>query len=138
MLFDNDGRALARPVLDGKPDIVGPDGASSVFFGRQAKDGDQGFGVYNLNCRYYPAYPYQFLGTSAAAPHLAAVAALMRQAVPRATPAQLYDALRKTAVDMGPPGRDNATGPGFVQPERALRELIRQAFGQSGAFPPGQ
>ncbi|AXW59392.1 serine protease (plasmid) [Ralstonia solanacearum] len=138
VLFDNDGRALARPVLDGKPDIVGPDGASSVFFGTQAKDGDRGFGVYNLNCRYYPAYPYQFFGTSAAAPHLAAVAALMRQAVPRATPAQLYDALRKTAVDMGPPGRDNATGPGFVQPERALRELIRQAFGQSGAFPPGQ
>ncbi len=136
VLFDNDGRALARPVLDGKPDIVGPDGASSVFFGRQAKDGDRGFGVYNLNCRYYPAYPYQFLGTSAAAPHLAAVAALMRQAVPRSTPAQLYDALRKTAVDMGPPGHDNATGPGFVQPERALRELIRQAFGRPGTFTP--
>ncbi len=136
MLFDNDGRALPRPVLDGKPDIVGPDGASSVFFGRQAKDGDRGFGVYNLNCRYDPAYPNQFFGTSASAPHLAAVAALMRQAVPRATPAQLYDALRKTAVDMGPPGRDNATGPGFVQPERALHELVRQAFGRPGAFAP--
>ncbi|QHB57553.1 S8 family serine peptidase (plasmid) [Ralstonia solanacearum] len=136
MLFDNDGRALPRPVLDGKPDLVGPDGASSVFFGIRAKDGDRGFGVYNLNCRYYAAYPYQFYGTSAAAPHLAGVAALMRQAVPRATPEQIYSALRKTAVDMGPPGRDNATGPGFVQPERALRELVRQAFGQPGTFAP--
>ncbi len=136
MLFDNDGRALARPVLDGKPDIVGPDGASSVFFGIRAKDGDRGFGVYNLNCRYYPEYPYQFFGTSAAAPHLAAVAALMRQAVPKATPEQLYNALRKTAVDMGSPGHDNATGAGFVQPERALRELVRQVFGQSRVFDP--
>lgn len=116
VLFDNDGRALARPVLDGKPDIVGPDGASSVFFGRQAKDGDRGFGVYNLNCRYYPAYPYQFLGTSAAAPHVAAVAALMRQAVPRATPAQLYDALRKTAVDMGRPAATTPPAPASSSP----------------------
>ncbi len=130
MLFDNDGRALPRPVLDGKPDLVGPDGASSVFFGIRAKDGDRGFGVYNLNCRYYAAYPYQFYGTSAAAPHLAGVAALMRQAVPRATPEQIYSALRKTAVDMDVPGHDNATGAGFVQPERALRELIWQVLNQ--------
>ncbi|MGD7165398.1 S8 family serine peptidase, partial [Ralstonia pseudosolanacearum] len=139
MLFDNDGRALPRPVLDGKPDLVGPDGASSVFFGIQAKDGDRGFGVYNLNCRYYPAYPYQFYGTSAAAPHIAGVAALMRQAVPKATPEQIYSALRKTAVDMDAPGHDNATGAGFVQPERALRELIWQALNQYRfANPPGR
>ncbi|MGA3889542.1 S8 family peptidase [Ralstonia nicotianae] len=139
MLFDNDGRALPRPVLDGKPDLVGPDGASSVFFGIQAKDGDRGFGVYNLNCRYYPAYPYQFYGTSAAAPHVAGVAALMRQAVPKATPEQIYSALRKTAVDMDAPGHDNATGAGFVQPERALRELIWQALNQYRfANPPGR
>ncbi|AXV80302.1 S8 family peptidase [Ralstonia solanacearum] len=139
MLFDNDGRALARPVLDGKPDIVGPDGASSVFFGLPAKDGAKGFGVYNLNCRYYPEYPYQFYGTSAAAPHIAGVAALMRQAVPKATPDQIYNALRKTAVDMDVPGHDNATGAGFVQPERALRELIWQALNQyRTSNPPGR
>lgn len=139
MLFDNDGRALPRPVLDGKPDLVGPDGASSVFFGIRAKDGDRGFGVYNLNCRYYAAYPYQFYGTSAAAPHLAGVAALMRQAVPRATPEQIYSALRKTAVDMDVPGHDNATGAGFVQPERALRELIWQVLNQYRVpAPPGR
>ncbi|AXW60818.1 serine protease [Ralstonia solanacearum] len=139
MLFDNDGRALARPVLDGKPDIVGPDGVSSVFFGLPAKDGAKGFGVYNLNCRYYPEYPYQFYGTSAAAPHIAGVAALMRQAVPKATPDQIYNALRKTAVDMDVPGHDNATGAGFVQPERALRELIWQALNQyRTSNPPGR
>ncbi|XHO06289.1 hypothetical protein ACEQUB_03211 [Ralstonia syzygii] len=139
LLFDNDGRALARPVLDGKPDIVGPDGASSVFFGPLAKDGAKGFGVYNLNCRYYPQYPYQFFGTSAAAPHIAGVAALMLQAVPKATPDQIYNALRKTAVDMDAPGHDNATGAGFVQPERALRELIWQALNQyRTSNPPGR
>ncbi|WP_197387355.1 S8 family peptidase [Ralstonia pseudosolanacearum] len=139
MLFDNDGRMLPRPVLDGKPDLVGPDGASSVFFGIQAKDGDRGFGVYNLNCRYYAQYPYQFYGTSAAAPHVAGVAALLRQAVPKATPEQIYSALRKTAVDMDVPGHDNATGAGFVQPERALRELIWQALNQYRfANPPGR
>ncbi|NTZ89001.1 serine protease [Burkholderia metallica] len=123
MVFDNDGRPFSRAYMDNKPDLVGPDGASSVFFGAQATNSAIGFGVYNLSCRYYHAYPQQFFGTSAAAPHVAAIAALLRQAAPRATPARLYDALRKTAQGMGTPGRDNASGPGFVQPDKAYRTI---------------
>lgn len=124
MVFDNGGRPFSRAYPDNKPDLVGPDGASSVFFGRKEPDSAKGFGVYNLSCRYYHAYPQQFFGTSAAAPHLAAVAALLRQAAPQATPAKLYDVLRKTAQDMGTPGRDNESGAGFVQSDKAYRAVI--------------
>nr|WP_323123474.1 S8 family serine peptidase [Burkholderia alba] len=123
MVLDNDGRPFGRAYFDNKPDLVGPDGASSVFFGSREPDSAKGFGVYNLSCRYYHAYPQQFFGTSAAAPHLAAVAALLRQAAPQATPAKVYDALRKTAQDMGTPGRDNESGTGFVQADKAYRAV---------------
>ena len=65
-----------------------------------------------------------FSGTSAAAPQLAGVCALLLQKHPTLTPAQVKAALRATATDviagssfMGQPagpGIDNATGAGLV------------------------
>ncbi|MDQ7008322.1 MAG: S8 family serine peptidase [Acidobacteriota bacterium] len=52
-------------------------------------------------------------GTSAAAPRVAGIAALMLQAVPGASPAEVARALLETAVDKGPAGRDNRFGAGF-------------------------
>jgi subtilisin family serine protease len=53
-----------------------------------------------------------FFGTSAAAPQVAAVAALMLQRSPALTPADIQATLRETAVDVGAPGFDDVAGAG--------------------------
>jgi subtilisin family serine protease len=63
-----------------------------------------------------------FLGTSAAAPHTAAIAALMLQRNPFLTPADLQGILAATAVDIGPPGFDAAAGAGRVDALAAVAE----------------
>src|SRR5262249_19496459 len=55
-----------------------------------------------------------FPGTSAAAPHSAAVAALLLSKNPNLTPAQVQSILTSTAVDIGPPGFDDAAGFGRI------------------------
>jgi subtilisin family serine protease len=70
-----------------------------------------------------------FSGTSAAAPQLAGVCALMKQACRRLTPAQVSDILKKTARDVikgkschghpATPGPDLATGHGLADAFRA-------------------
>jgi Subtilase family/Calx-beta domain len=64
-----------------------------------------------------------FVGTSAAAPHAAAVAALMLQAVPGSSPINIYKVLEETALDMETPGVDNASGYGLIQADRAIQRL---------------
>lgn len=71
-------------------------------------------------------------GTSAAAPQLAGVAALMKQACPRLTPAEVRDIMRRTAIDVtagncnvpsraaAGPGFDVATGAGLVDANAAV------------------
>ncbi len=55
-----------------------------------------------------------FFGTSAAAPHSAAVAALLLSKNPALSPAQLQGILTSTAVDIASPGFDNRTGFGRI------------------------
>jgi hypothetical protein len=62
-----------------------------------------------------------FYGTSAAAPHAAAIAALLRQKVPTATVRYLVQALTASAIDIGAPGVDAPTGSGIVMPGAALQ-----------------
>jgi subtilisin family serine protease len=141
ILFGRNGRRLAVPEVRIKPGVTGPDGGNTSFFffdldfeipGTTEPDG----------------FP-NFFGTSASAPHVAAVAALMldqrardiaahkRFIGPRnLSPDFIYWALRLTADDMklrnfggdiGPQRVDNAkgfdfdTGFGFVDAQRALR-----------------
>jgi serine protease len=62
-------------------------------------------------------------GTSMATPHVSAVAALIWSANLSRSNAQIRDALQKTALDLGPAGRDNSYGFGLVQAKAALNHL---------------
>ena len=76
-----------------KPDVTGIDGVSVTGVG---------------------GFPSIFFGTSASAPHVAAIAALLMDSAPNATPAQIRQALTRGAIDLGPAGRDNIFGWGRV------------------------
>jgi subtilisin family serine protease len=61
-----------------------------------------------------------FSGTSMATPFVAASAALVLAANPKATPASVARTLERTAQDLGAKGKDAETGYGLVRPDRAL------------------
>jgi hypothetical protein len=110
VLFDTDGSRLSSPdPRQFKPEIVAPDGVDTTFF-PPGNDTD-GTGFPN------------FFGTSASAPHAAAVAALLRHAMPSLTPADVRTVLENTAKNMGPAGFDNNTGFGLIQADAALEAL---------------
>ena len=80
------------PTVDGriKPDLVGPAGVLTISYGSGGYD-----------------------GTSAATPHVAGAAALLKSSDPVHYNAQnLYDALVRSTVDMGDRGPDNVYGNG--------------------------
>ena len=126
ILFDTAGNAINED-RDGV-DIVAPDGTDTTFFGQPGlNDGT-------------PNFP-NFFGTSAAAPHAAAATALIKQAIPDATPEEIYAALRDSALAMDNPFTtdddgdinivDDATGFGLINPEGALRSLADNKDGVS-------
>ncbi|HEU4388490.1 MAG TPA: S8 family serine peptidase, partial [Blastocatellia bacterium] len=68
-------------------------------------------------------FPSQFYGTSAAAPHAGAVAALIKSANPSLTSAQIRSALVSTAIDIEAPGVDRDSGAGIVMAFEALQSI---------------
>lgn len=110
-----------------KPDVVAPDGLAISFnlSGRSPLDANPDF--------------YSFFGTSASAPFTAAVAALLLQEQPNATPTQIYNALRNTA-DSPLQGFDSRFGFGLIQADKAVQAVPESssllgtlAFGALGA-----
>ncbi|MEU3627952.1 neuroendocrine convertase 1 [Amycolatopsis coloradensis] len=61
-----------------------------------------------------------FYGTSAAAPHAAAIAGLVLSGNPGLPPADVREALITTAVDILSPGRDNSSGAGVILADKVL------------------
>lgn len=74
-----------------------------------------------------------FFGTSAAAPHVAAVAALVKGRNPTLTAAQIRTVLTSTALDIEAAGVDSDTGAGIVRPVNALAAVTPAAFPAAGA-----
>ena len=65
---------------------------------------------------------YYFQGTSMAAPHVSAFAALlMQQGI--TSPAAIEAAIKRFATDKGAPGRDDLYGHGLINPRATLRGL---------------
>lgn len=62
-------------------------------------------------------------GSSLAAPHVAGVLALLREAFPDATVEALEQALQRTALDLGPAGPDDTFGSGLVSALAAHDDL---------------
>ena len=106
-LFNPDGSPLAAPTVRAKPDFTSIDGVSTTFFGQKFPGQD-------------PKDGFLFFGTSAAAPNAAAVAALLLQANPTFTPAQVNERLKGTARDINTPGYDVFTGAGLINAYDAI------------------
>lgn len=120
-LFDVDGNRLAEPIVRQQPDITAPDGTNTTFFFSDTnRDDDDGDGIFET--REIDEFP-NFFGTSAAAPHAAAVAALLLQADPSLTPDEVYETLEKTAKNIGPKRVDYKAGWGLIDAFHALQSL---------------
>lgn len=110
IIFNPDGTELIEPHIRQKPNLLAPDGVNTTFFGSDT-DSD--------------SLP-NFHGTSAAAPHASAVAALMLEAAggPNSlTPAEVRSILEVTAIDADSYGADFNSGYGLIQADRAV-ELV--------------
>ena len=128
------------------PSVTGPDGGNtSFFFSDSSYDDDDGDGfnsaystfITPLDLQPSTEYP-NFFGTSASAPHVAAVAALMLQRKRNLTPAGIRQILEQTArpmtlrftsarpaitfpiAEIGPGGYDYDSGFGLVDAAAAL------------------
>jgi len=73
-------------------------------------------------------FPQIFFGTSAAAPHIAGITALLKSANPSATRNQIENALLNGAVDLGTPGTDNTFGVGRANAEDSLQLILNDDF----------
>ncbi len=102
---------LSSPEVRSKPDIAATDCGKTTFFAS-----------FSLK-----EAVWRFCGTSAAAPHAAAVAALMSEAKPTAEPAEIKAALLASAVPVGE-GEDEfggcAVGTGLVNAVGAVEDLL--------------
>ncbi|ANN21782.1 neuroendocrine convertase 1 [Amycolatopsis orientalis] len=104
MFYQADGTPITPGNVSGtggevraKPDITAADGVSTSVTGFTT-----------------------FYGTSAAAPHAAAIAGLVLSGNPGLPPAEVRAALINTAVDILTPGRDNPSGAGVILADKVL------------------
>lgn len=125
ILFDVNGTRLPAPgVMRQKPDFVGPDGGNNTFLGFTLADGGITDASTVTECMNNDGFP-NFFGTSAAAPHVASIAALFLQANPTLTPAEIVGFMQSTAVPMevstSGPVPNVAAGYGLVQANLAAQ-----------------
>ncbi len=143
--FDRFGARLGTPQVRQVPSVTGPDGGNTTFFlSDSSYDDDDGDGLNSPFSTFISGldnpldeYP-NFFGTSASAPHVAAVAALMLDKNPGLTVEQIRTTLQQTArpislrftsdrptitfpiEDIGPGGVSFDAGHGLVDAAAAL------------------
>jgi subtilisin family serine protease len=123
LIFDNQDRPLPQPYVPQKPDLIAPDGISSIYFGDISSISDRP-AIEKTDCLRDEQHWRQFYGTSAAAPHAAAVAALLKQAKPDARWDVIIGAMKNSAEQMEDT-HDFRTGNGFIRADRAYLELSK-------------
>jgi hypothetical protein len=109
ILYSPTGERLPEPELFFSPQVSSVDGTNNSFFGGYGSDGDE--------------LP-NFFGTSAASPHVAGIAAMVRQANPDLTGAEVRQLFSDTAVDVFEPGLDAYTGYGMVYADLAVQAAL--------------
>lgn len=117
-IFTSDGPRRMFYAADGTPYTPG-NFTSSGGIVRQKPDITAADGVATTVTTVTGLNP--FFGTSAAAPHAAAIAALLLTAHPGITPAQVRTRLTSTAIDIEKAGWDRDTGAGIIDAYAALR-----------------
>lgn len=108
---------LGSPEVVAKPDLAATDCGATTFFASLS------------------AGVWRFCGTSAAAPHAAAVAALVRQAKPSLSEQAVREALTDTAVPVGAFGPE-AVGAGLIDAFEAIGSLPPPIEGEDGPSEP--
>lgn len=98
---------LAEPEVISKPDITATDCAKTTFFA-WFKEGTDA---------------WEFCGTSESAPHAAAVAALMKQADPLASPRAIKETMEATATPFSIIKSKLAVGAGLLNAAKAMTVL---------------
>lgn len=71
----------------------------------------------------------EFNGTSMSAPHVSGVAALVWSNHPSCNAAQIRETLKRSAMDLGAPGRDDEYGAGLVQAKAASDRIASEGCG---------
>lgn len=108
--FDGSGNPLAdSPVTRFKPEIAGPDGSNTTFFG--------------TDIAFDPDSHPNFFGTSAAAPHAAGVAALVLEASSSLEPNGVNQVVESSARDIETAGVDNLSGYGLIDAWNAVQTV---------------
>jgi subtilisin family serine protease len=80
--------------------------------------------ILDRTAQYNPPVGFKS-GTSMATPYVAGAAGLVWSAYPRCTNAEIRAALQKSALDLGPRGRDNQYGWGLVRAKAARDWLAK-------------
>ncbi|MDQ6808697.1 MAG: S8 family serine peptidase [Verrucomicrobiota bacterium] len=134
LFYRGDGTALSSDLsatgglVASKPDLTAADGVSTFTKGKNGPTGK--------SSSFAPFY-----GTSAAAPHAGAIAALLKSKFPNATPADIRNALVSTALKLkdaqGKAALAEDVGAGIMMPLPALQKLGTLAceIGLVGATP---
>ena len=97
--FSSQGPVTTLTGTRSKPDVCGADGVNVTGAG---------------------GFSDPFFGTSAAAPHIAAIAALIKARFPTYTPSQIANAITKNSTDLGAAGFDTVYGYGLANAYAAV------------------